>query len=58
MEIEIRLDDIFVVSYKLVSKRNNKAEYEEYKEYIEFFYKCNRIFGIVPERNDGCCVIA
>ena len=61
-ETEWKLDqstyDIFVARTKCLIKRNNKAEYEEYKEDIKFFYKYNRIFGIVPEKNDCCCVIA
>ena len=57
-KLDPRIYDIFVASTHCLIKRNNKVELQNHKEDIEFFYKYNRIFGIVPEANDCCCVIA
>ena len=61
-ESEWKLDpeiyEIFVARINCLIKRNDKFEYANHKEDIEFFYKYNRIFGIVPETNYCSCIIA
>ena len=57
-KLDPRIYEIFVAPVNCLIKRNDKFEYEDHKEDIEFFYKYNRIFGIVPETNDSWCIIA